>query len=64
MPPVIAEYVKTGGILNQNYRNHIQSEVGLSPSTLIDEDKELVLLPFECDCDNSDLLCHQLLLNM
>jgi len=29
----------TGGITNQNYRNHIQTEVGLTPSPLIDEDK-------------------------
>ena len=29
----------TGGITNQNYRNHILTEVGLTPSPLIDEDK-------------------------
>ena len=28
-----------GGVDNQSYRNHIKTEVGLTPSPLIDEDK-------------------------
>ena len=46
---------KTSKISNQDYRNHIQTEVGLTPSPLIEEDKcywgAIDIDTYNMDCD-------------